>query len=189
MSAAMFEKSATGQIVIKRLAEAGTVLPKNFRFFSLGWIEKGKPSEWNTMKIEGAEFRAAKTGPRKGQLVIELKGTRRDFYVTKEEIREYDRQQVEARKAKQARAVAKGTVIPLETTLDASHQLTYGEFTDDKGTECLISDTGTSPESRLFLSVKSSAEALCLSQANAKALIPLLEHFVAKGVLPAPKIA
>jgi len=52
----------------------------NFRFYAAGWI--GNYDTTDTMEVTGAVFRAAKTGPRKGQMCIEVPGTRRTAYVT-----------------------------------------------------------------------------------------------------------
>ena len=38
------------------------------------------------MKVTGAEFREAKSGPQKGKLAIMVKGTQRSAYVTREEM-------------------------------------------------------------------------------------------------------
>lgn len=52
----------------------------NFRLYSAGWL--GDFETTDTMEVTGAVFRAAKSGPRKGQLCIEVPGTRRTAYVT-----------------------------------------------------------------------------------------------------------
>ncbi len=52
----------------------------NFRLYSAGWL--GDFHTTDTMKVKGAVFRAAKSGPNKGKLCIEVPGTRRTAYVT-----------------------------------------------------------------------------------------------------------
>jgi len=52
----------------------------NFRLYSAGWL--GDFHTTDTMEVTGAVFRAAKSGPRKRQLCIEVPGTRRTAYVT-----------------------------------------------------------------------------------------------------------
>jgi hypothetical protein len=56
-----------------------------FSFYCFEWLGD-KPSEWTTMKLTGAVFREAKTGPRKGQRVVMVPGTTRTAYVTVDEI-------------------------------------------------------------------------------------------------------
>ncbi len=58
----------------------------NFRVYCIGWMETGGgPDTWDTVEVIGAEFRAAKSGPFKGQLSIMVPGTRRTAYVNKSE--------------------------------------------------------------------------------------------------------
>jgi hypothetical protein len=42
------------------------------------------------MEVKGMVFRAAKTGPNKGQLTVPVAGTKRTAYVTKDEMRAFD---------------------------------------------------------------------------------------------------
>ena len=48
--------------------------PRNFRCYLSECLGTGKNS---VLKITGSEFRAAKSGPRKGELVVPIKGTER----------------------------------------------------------------------------------------------------------------
>lgn len=57
----------------------------NFRLYLAEWLGD-EPSEWMVMKVTGAEFRAAKTGPNKGKLTVMVRGTKRSVFVTKEEM-------------------------------------------------------------------------------------------------------
>lgn len=81
--------TAFGQAFLKKLTDlfAGKA-PENFFVFEAGWIETGPSEFWNTMKVKGCQFRAAKTGPNKGELCIPVKGTEYMLCVTKEEMRQ-----------------------------------------------------------------------------------------------------
>lgn len=75
-----FEAMPYGKAALKKWGE----VPENFRIFRaerMGYT----PAE-DIMKLEGAEFRAAKSGPNKGKLCIMVEGTQRTAYVTREEI-------------------------------------------------------------------------------------------------------
>lgn len=60
-------------------------LAEGFRFYCAEWLGE-KPEDWHAMRVTGACFRPAKSGPRKGQLVVPLPGTKRSAIVTREEI-------------------------------------------------------------------------------------------------------
>ncbi len=79
----IFAEALYGQVALKKLAP----VPANFRLYSAGWLGE-KPADWTTMKVTGAEFRVAKTGKNAGQLSIMIEGTRRDAYVTRQEIKD-----------------------------------------------------------------------------------------------------
>jgi hypothetical protein len=66
-----------GQIALQKMAPT----PANFRLFYVEWLGD-KPKDWTVMKVIGAEFRAAKSGPNKGKLSAMVKGTKRTAYVT-----------------------------------------------------------------------------------------------------------
>lgn len=85
MSKDIFAAYSYGQVALGKLAP----VPENFRLFEAGWLGK-RPEDWKTMKVTGAEFRVAKSGPSKGQLAIMVKGTQRSAYVTKEEMAAQD---------------------------------------------------------------------------------------------------
>lgn len=61
---------------------------ENFRIYSAEWLGD-RPEEWEVMKVTGMEYRAAKSGPNKGKLVIPVKGTQRTAYVTMEEMDQF----------------------------------------------------------------------------------------------------
>lgn len=61
-------------------------VPEGFSFFAFEWLGD-RPEEWTVMKCSGAVFREAKSGPRKGELCIKVKGTERTAFVTREEIK------------------------------------------------------------------------------------------------------
>ncbi|WP_341744676.1 hypothetical protein [Azonexus hydrophilus] len=81
MTRDLFAEQPYGKIA---LAKMGAV-PENFRLYQAGWLGN-KPEEWTVMKVIGAEFRAAKSGPNKGKLTIPVEGTTRTAFVTAEEI-------------------------------------------------------------------------------------------------------
>lgn len=81
----VFAACSYGQVALKKLSP----VPENFRLFSAGWLGE-KPEDWKTMKVTGAEFREAKSGPSKGKLAIMVKGTQRSAYVTNEEMAAQD---------------------------------------------------------------------------------------------------
>ena len=81
MSKDIFADCSYGKVALNKLAP----VPEKFRLFSAGWLGE-RPADWKTMKVTGAEFREAKSGPQKGKLVIMVKGTQRSAYVTREEM-------------------------------------------------------------------------------------------------------
>ena len=60
-------------------------LPDGFSFFMFEWLGD-RPEEWTVMKVTGAVFREAKSGPRKGQRVIRVPGSERTVYVMDRDI-------------------------------------------------------------------------------------------------------
>lgn len=77
----VFADEPYGKVALKKLAP----VPANFRLFSAGWLGE-KREDWDTMKVTGAEFRAAKSGENKGKLAVVVKGTQRSAYVTRSEM-------------------------------------------------------------------------------------------------------
>jgi hypothetical protein len=86
MTEKIFEVLPYGKAALKKMGD----VPENFRLYSAEL--KGKHPNYHGMKIEGAEFRQAKTGKNKGKLSILIKGTKRSAYVTTDEIRAEDNQ-------------------------------------------------------------------------------------------------
>lgn len=82
MAANPFDGSPIDRAARKKL---GPVDP-NFRVFCAGWLGDN-PELWEIMEVTGAVFRAAQTGPRRGQMVIEVPRTRRTVYVTAAELK------------------------------------------------------------------------------------------------------
>ena len=60
-------------------------VPENFFIYEAGWLGK-RPEDFRVMEVKGAEFRAAKSGPRKGELVVMIQGTRRVTHVTRKDM-------------------------------------------------------------------------------------------------------
>lgn len=77
----LFADTAFGKAALAKLKPTDP----NFRLFFAGWL--GDYDTTDTMEVKGAIFRAAKSGPRKGQLVIQVPGTERTAYVTEAEMR------------------------------------------------------------------------------------------------------
>ena len=77
-----------GQAFLKKVAAFEGTLPENFFVYEAGWIEAGPPELWNTMRVKGCQFRAAKTGPNKGEICIPVNCTDYTMCVTKEEMRQ-----------------------------------------------------------------------------------------------------
>jgi len=78
----VFADTAFGKLALRKMQP----VPENFRLFEWGWMEE-RPEDWQTLMVRGAEFRKAKSGPRKGKLAIKLKGTERTVYLSKEQIK------------------------------------------------------------------------------------------------------
>lgn len=85
MNELVFENCNYGQVALKKLAP----VPDNFRLYSAGWLGE-KHTDWDVMKVTGAEFRLAKSGPDKGKLAIRVKGTRRSAFVTRAEMNAFE---------------------------------------------------------------------------------------------------
>lgn len=85
MTEDIFAKELYGRIALKKLKP----VPENFRFYCVEWMGS-KPGDREIIKIDGAEFRAAKSGPNKGKLCIMVKGTKRTAYLTARELGEAD---------------------------------------------------------------------------------------------------
>ena len=81
----VFAQQSFGKAALLKLAPT----PDNFRLYQAEWLGD-KPSEWSVMRVIGAEFRAAKTGPNKGKLSVMVEGSKRTAYVTKAEMQAFD---------------------------------------------------------------------------------------------------
>mgnify|MGYP007103403909 CR=1 FL=1 len=63
MEVDVFAQQSYGKIALQKMAP----VPDNFRLYSAGWLGD-KPEDWSVMKVSGAQFRTAKSGPNKGKL-------------------------------------------------------------------------------------------------------------------------
>lgn len=81
----IFATMSYGKVALKKFGK----VDENFRLYCCGWV--GDYDTTDTMKVEGAVFRPAKSGPRKGKLVVLVPGTKREAYVTTAEMREQER--------------------------------------------------------------------------------------------------
>lgn len=61
-------------------------LPDNFMFYAAGW-QGDMTSDACIMKLDGCVFREATCGPRKGELCIKVKGTKRSVYLSASDVR------------------------------------------------------------------------------------------------------
>jgi hypothetical protein len=77
----LFADTPFGKVALAKLKPTDP----NFRLFFAGWL--GDYETTDTMEVKGAVFREAKSGPRKGQPVILVRGTERTAYVTEAEMR------------------------------------------------------------------------------------------------------
>ena len=82
----IFADQPYGKVALQKMSKSGPV-PEGFRLFCAGWLGD-KPEEWEVMKVTGAEFRRAKSGPNKGKLCVMVQKTTRTVYVTKTEMDE-----------------------------------------------------------------------------------------------------
>lgn len=78
------EQFQTEKFVQAGLAKLGQ-LPPNFMIYCAGWLGD-MTTRACVMELTGAVFREAKRGPRKGQLCIEVPGTRRKAYLSCDEM-------------------------------------------------------------------------------------------------------
>lgn len=81
MDQKIYENFVFGKLAMKMLGP----VPENFRLFEAG-MHPQPPEEWASMKVTGAEFKAAKSGPNKGKLVEIIAGTERTVYVPRADI-------------------------------------------------------------------------------------------------------
>jgi len=77
----LFKETTYGKLALEKLQPTG----ENFMLYEAGWLGKGV--ERDVMEVKGATFRAAKSGPRKGQICVIVPGSQRTAYVTSQEIR------------------------------------------------------------------------------------------------------
>lgn len=80
----VFAQHSFGKAALQKLAPT----PDNFRLYQAEWLGD-KPNERHVMRVIGAEFRAAKTGPNKGKLSVMVEGSKRTAYVTKVEMQAF----------------------------------------------------------------------------------------------------
>lgn len=76
------DNTTYGQLGLKKLND----IHPDFHWFCAERLGEGKGA---ALKLDGCQFRAATRGPRKGQMVIPVKGTKRTVIVTYDEIDAY----------------------------------------------------------------------------------------------------
>ena len=77
MKVDIFVDTNYGKAALRKLSKLGK-LPENFRLYSACLVG----TDEGTIKVDGAEFRLAKSGPNKGSLSILIKGTEKTVYVS-----------------------------------------------------------------------------------------------------------
>lgn len=80
----LFAEYSYGKVALQKI---GATDP-SFKLFFAGWLGDGKKRE--VMRVKGAIFREAKSGPNKGQLCIKVPDTERSALVTSHEMGEYE---------------------------------------------------------------------------------------------------
>lgn len=76
LRAKIFEDTSYGRIAMKQFGE----VPEGFRIYQVSL--QGEHPNYHGIQVVGAEFRQAKSGMRKGQLCMHVKGTDRSTYVS-----------------------------------------------------------------------------------------------------------
>ena len=85
MDTDIFAEQPYGRAALKKMA-ANSPLPENFPLYCAEWLGD-KKNMYQTLKVTGAEFRAARMGPYKGKLSVLLPDTKRTVYLSPEEAR------------------------------------------------------------------------------------------------------
>ena len=80
----LFAEYSYGKVALQKIG----VADPNFKLYFAGWLGNG--NERQVMRVNGAIFREAKSGPNKGQLCIKVPGTERSTLVTAREMDEYE---------------------------------------------------------------------------------------------------
>lgn len=79
-----FAEYAYGKLALMKIGSADP----NFRLYKAGWL--GKSNEREAMRVTGATFREALSGPNKGRLCIKIEGSEHSALVTAREMDEYE---------------------------------------------------------------------------------------------------
>lgn len=91
-----FADTTAGKIALERMRAASSteLRAPEFRLYEIGWLDVGGPPEtWSTMEVKGCSYRVAKSGPRKGLLVMPIPGTHRTVHVTRSEMDVFEAQE------------------------------------------------------------------------------------------------
>ena len=68
---------------IKKMRE----VPDGFCFYAFAWLGDN-PEDFDVMRLTGAVYREAKSGPNKGKRTIQVPNSVRNIYVTAQEIKD-----------------------------------------------------------------------------------------------------
>jgi len=82
MNVDIFSQEPVGKAALKKLGD----VPESFRLFAVEGVGN-MPDNMIGAQVTGAEFRAAMSGPNKGKMTVEVKGTRRSVFVSTEEVK------------------------------------------------------------------------------------------------------
>jgi len=85
MTTDIFATYTYGKIALNKIAKLPGGIPENFRLYEAGWLGDSR----QVMRVTGAQFRKAKSGPFKGRLSVMVPKTKQAAYVTAEEIEAY----------------------------------------------------------------------------------------------------
>lgn len=79
-----FAEYTYGKLALKKIGSGDP----NFRLFKAAWL--GKANQRQVMRVTGATFREALSGPNKGRLCIKVEGSDHSALVTAREMDAYD---------------------------------------------------------------------------------------------------
>lgn len=86
----MLENTQSWDVAIAARAKMKN-LPENFLIYKFSWLGDTSDRDNCVMEVTGAVFREAKSGPRKGQRCIMVKGTDKQAFLTPDDIDELDK--------------------------------------------------------------------------------------------------
>lgn len=125
----VFSDCDFGKIALKKIAHPDP----NFKLFYAGWLEDA-PEKHGVMKVTGGVFREVKSGPRKGQLGVLVRGTEETAYVTSEEMENFELAGLESLMPKDM-SEARRIITQLYGELSTTKALLNAELQRNKGAQ------------------------------------------------------